>query len=190
VKNRSADEPVAELLTRWKAGDKQALRELIPLMYTQLHRLARHVLRGERHEHTFPSTALVNEVYLRLASQVPGKIIDGAHFLGVADHLMRQILVDYARAQHAAKRNGGRRVELEDSMHPVHVQDIDVLALDKALEQLAERDPDMCQVVELRYLVGLSVGDTAEMLGVSPATVKRDWAVARAWLARELRGAA
>jgi RNA polymerase sigma factor (TIGR02999 family) len=184
------DDLIAELLAKWKAGDKAALRELIPLMYEQLHRLARHMLRGERHEHTLQSTALINEVYLRLQSQIPGRINDGAHFLGVAAHLMRQILVDYARAQSAAKRDGGRRVELTDSMHPVQIQDIDVLALDKALEALGDRDPDMCRVVELRYFVGLSVEETAVIMGVSAATVKRDWAMARAWLARELRGAA
>lgn len=190
VPRQSVDELIAELLAKWKSGDKDALRELIPLMYEELHRLAGHILRGERQEHTLQSTALVNEVYLRLENQVPGKINDGAHFLGVAAHLMRQILVDHARAQRAAKRDGGRRVELEDSMHPVQVQDIDVLALDKALEDLALRDPDMCRVVELRYFIGLSVEDTAVIMGVSPATVKRDWAMARAWLARELRGAA
>jgi RNA polymerase sigma factor (TIGR02999 family) len=188
VTKTTAEELTPGLLARWKTGDKEALRELIPLMYGQLHRLARHVLRGERHEHTLQSTALVNEVYLRLENQAPGQINDGAHFLGVAAHLMRQILVDYARAQHAVKRDGGRRVELDDSMHPVHVEDIDVLALDKALEELAQRDPDMCKVVELRYFVGLSVEDTAAILGVSAATVKRDWAMARAWLARELHG--
>jgi RNA polymerase sigma factor (TIGR02999 family) len=186
----TADNIIAKLLENWKAGDKEALRELLPLIYKQLHRLACHMLRGERHEHTLQSTALVNEVYLRLESQAPGRITDSAHFLGVAAHLMRQILVDYARAQRAAKRDGGRRVELTDSMHPVQVQDIDVLALDKALEALGERDPDMCRVVELRYFVGLSVEDTAVIMGVSAATVKRDWAMARAWLARELRGAA
>jgi RNA polymerase sigma factor (TIGR02999 family) len=182
-------QPVTELLAKWKAGDKRALHALIPVMYDELHRLAHQILRGERHEHTLQSTALVNEAYLRLANQSPGQINDRAHFLGVTAHLMRQILVDYARAQRAAKRDGGHRVELEDSMHPVAIPDVDLLALDEALERLEELDADQCRIVELRFFGGLSVEDTAAIIGVSVATVKRDWATARAWLARELRGA-
>jgi RNA polymerase sigma factor (TIGR02999 family) len=180
--------PVTELLAKWKTGDAVALETLIPLVYDELHRLAHHYLRGERHGHTLQSTALVNEVYLRLAGQVPGDIDNRAHFFGVAAHLMRQILVDYARGQHAAKRDGGCRVELNESVHPVHTTDLDLLALDEALTQLAELDADQCRIVELRYFGGLSIESVATVIGVSPATVKREWAVARAWLSRELSG--
>jgi RNA polymerase sigma factor (TIGR02999 family) len=157
-------------------------------MYDELHYLASQLLRGERPEHTLQSTALVNEAYMRLAKQAPGAINDRAHFLGVAAYLMRQILVDYARAQGAAKRDGGRRVELEDSMHPVQVTDVDILAVDEALKRLARQDPDLCRIVELRFFAGLSVEEAAAVVGRSPATVKREWACARAWLARELCG--
>jgi RNA polymerase sigma factor (TIGR02999 family) len=179
-------QPVTDLLTQWKAGDPTALEALIPVVYDELHRLAHHYLRAERRGHTLQSTALVNEAYLRLVSQGPGQIGDRAHFIGVAAHLMRQILVDYARAQHAAKRDGGRRIALEEALHPLQVEDIDVVDLDKALKGLEQLDKDQSRIVELRFFGGLSIEDTAALVGLSPATVKREWALAKAWLSREL----
>jgi RNA polymerase sigma factor (TIGR02999 family) len=181
-----APQQVTGLLAQWRAGDPAALESLIPLVYGELRRIAHSYLRGERRGHTLQSTALVNEVYLRLVSQEPGQINNRAHFVGVAAHLMRQILVDYARAQRAAKRDGGRRVELEESLVPLQLVDVDVLALDDALSALAQLDPDQARIVEMRFFGGLSIEDTATALGVSPATVKREWRTARAWLSREL----
>ena len=184
----SADTPqqVTGLLGQWRAGDPAALESLIPLVYAELHRIAHGYLRGERKGHTLQSTALVNEAYLRLVSQEPGQINNRAHFVRVAAHVMRQILVDYARAQRATKRDGGHRVELDESLHPVQLPDVDVIALDAALSALAQLDARQAQIVEMRFFGGLSVEDTAVTLGVSPATVKREWATARAWLRREL----
>jgi RNA polymerase sigma factor (TIGR02999 family) len=182
-----ADPPqVTGLLAQWRAGDRAALETLIPLVYGELRRIAHAYLRSERKGHTLQSTALVNEAYLRLVSQEPGQINNRAHFLGVAAHLMRQILVDYARTQRAAKRDGGRRVELEESLQPLQLADVDVIALDDALSALARLDPDQARIVEMRFFGGLSIEDTATALGVSPATVKREWSTARAWLSREL----
>jgi RNA polymerase sigma factor (TIGR02999 family) len=177
---------VTGLLAQWKSGDAAALENLIPLVYSELRRIAHGYLRGERKGHTLQSTALVNEAYLRLVSQGPGQIDNRAHFFGVAAHLMRQILVDYARAQRTAKRDGGQRVVLDESLHPLQVADVDVLALDEALNGLAQLDPDQSRIVEMRFFGGLSIEDTATVLGVSPSTVKREWASARAWLSREL----
>jgi RNA polymerase sigma factor (TIGR02999 family) len=179
-------QPVTELLTSWRAGDPAALEALIPVVYDELHRLAHHYLRGERRGHTLQSTALVNEAYLRLVSQGPGQIGDRAHFIGVAAHLMRQILVDYARAQHAVKRDGGRRIALEEALHPLQAEDVDVIDLDKALKGLEQLDEKQSRIVELRFFGGLSIEDTATLIGLSPATVKREWALAKAWLSREL----
>ena len=184
----SADAPqqVTGLLAQWRAGDAAALESLIPLVYGELHRIAHSYLRSERPGHTLQSTALVNEAYLRLASQEPGQINNRAHFVRVAAHLMRQILVDYARAQRAAKRDGGRRVELDESLQPLQLADVDVIALDDALSALAQLDPEQARIVEMRFFGGLSIEDTATALGVSPATVKREWRTARTWLSREL----
>ena len=178
--------PITELLSKWTGGDSAALEALIPLVYNELHRLAHRYLRGEKQGHTLQSTALVNEAYLRLVSQAPGRIDSRAHFLGVAAHLMRQILVDHARAQRAAKRDGGQRIELVEALHPQQGEDIDLIALDEALENLARLDPDQCRVVEMRFFGGLSVEETATAMGISAATVKREWATARVWLSREL----
>ena len=178
--------PITDLLNHWQAGDPAALEALIPLVYDELHRLAHRYLRSERSGHTLQSTALVNEAYLRLVGQGVGHINNRAHFLGVAAHLMRQVLVDSARAQRAAKRDGGIRVELEEGLHPAQSTDIDVIALDEALKGLEQFDSKLCQIVEMRFFGGLSIEDTATATGVSPATVKREWATARAWLSREV----
>ena len=175
------------LIAQWRAGNSTALEALIPLLYAELHRLAHHYLRGEHPGHTLQSTALVNEAYLRLVGQVPGQIDNRAHFLGVAAHVMRQILVDHARVERAAKRDGGYRIELDESMQPLQcVIDVNMLALDEALNGLAQLDPDQCRIVEMRFFAGLSIEETAAAMGISTATVKREWAIARAWLSREL----
>ncbi len=177
---------VTVLLAQWKAGDASALKALVPLVYEELHRLAAHYLRGERPGHTLQSTALVNEAYLRLVRQKPGDIDNRAHFIGVAAHIMRQVLVDHARAHRAAKRAGGGRVELRTEDHPRQAADVDVIALDEAMNNLANHDPDLCRIVEMRFFGGLSVEDSAAAMGVSPATIKPEWAAAKAWMSREL----
>jgi RNA polymerase sigma factor (TIGR02999 family) len=178
--------PVTVLLTQWKAGDAAALNALVPLVYDELHRLAAHYLRGERQNHTLQSTALVNEAYLRLVDQTPGDIDCRTHFIGVAAHVMRQVLVDHARTHRAAKRDGGKQVDLRTENHPQQEADVDIIALDEAMANLARFDPDLCRVVELRFFGGLSVEESAAAIGVSTATVKREWAAAKAWLSREL----
>lgn len=185
--------PVSALLLRWGSGDRKALEALLPLVYDELRRLARHHLRQQRPNHTLQTTALVHEAYLRLAQESSLRIESRAHFLGIAAQLMRWILVDYERQRRAAKRGAGAtRITLDPAMAlPGSSQpDVDLLALDEALERLAKMDPEQSQIIELRYFGGLSIEDTSEFLGVSPATVKRSWTSARAWLLREMsRGA-
>lgn len=181
-----APQPVTVLLEQWKAGDPDALGALIPLLYRELHGLAAHYLRMERHGHTLQSTALINEAYLRLAGQESRAIENRAHFLGVAAHVMRQVLVDHARARRAAKRGSGARIELRDEDHPLVSDNVDTLALDEAMTKLGGFDRELCQIAEMRLFGGLTVEESAVALGVSPATVKRDWATAKAWLSREL----
>lgn len=180
-------QPVSALLGQWRAGDQEALQVLIPLVYEELRRIAGHHLRQERPDHTLQSTALVHEAYLRLMKQSPADVENRAHFLAVASQLMRQILVDHARAHRAAKRGGGLKLELQDAMAVHNARDIDLIALDHALNELARLDPQQCRIVELRYFGGLSIEDTAQVTGVSRTTVKREWATARAWLRRELK---
>jgi len=181
-----ASQPVTLLLAQWRGGDGAALKALIPLVYDELHRLAAHYLRSERHGHTLQSTALINEAYMRLVGQEPGDISNRTHFLGVAAHVMRQVLVDHARAHRAAKRAGGDRVELRDEDHPLMAADVDAIALDDAMNKLAQLDPELCRVVEMRVFGGLTVEEAAAAIGISPATFKREWAAAKAWLSREL----
>jgi RNA polymerase sigma factor (TIGR02999 family) len=175
-----------QLLARWNEGDQKALEAVVPLVYDELHRLAHHYLRGERPDHTLQTTALINEAYLRLVEQGPFRTQNRAHFVAVAATLMRQILVDYARSHRAAKRGADCTVKLSDDAEVTKTSDIDVLALDNALKQLAERDPQQSRIVELRYFAGLTVEETSTVLGISPATVKRDWSMARAWLSRRM----
>ncbi len=159
----------------------------MPLIYNELHALAHHYLRGERSGHTLQTTALVHEAYLRLMQQGPFQTQDREHFIAVAARLMRQVLVDYARSYRAAKRGPDCRVELhEDLEHPPR-QAADVVALDDALTELAKRDAQQARIVELRFFGGLTVEETAAILGVSPATIGRDWSMAKAWLSREMR---
>lgn len=180
-------EQVTEFLRQWKSGDREALNALVPLIYKELHGLAHHYLRGERSEHTLQTTALVNEAYLRLANQGPFQIENRGHFVAVAARLMRQILVDYARTHRAAKRGADCRVELDEEIDIAQNRSADVVALDDALTELARLDAQQALIVELRFFGGLTVEETAAVLEVSVASTKRDWAMARAWLSREIR---
>jgi RNA polymerase sigma factor (TIGR02999 family) len=184
---RGPSEQVTSLLIRWRGGDKAALDALMPLVYGELRRLAHHYLRSERSDHTLQSTALVHEAYARLVGQNIPEWQNRAHFFGVAAQLMRQILVDYAR-QHRAEKRGGElcKLALDDVEVQARPADVDVVALDDALQHLARIDPQQSRVVELRFFGGLSIEDTSEVLGVSPSTVKRDWNTARVWLYREM----
>lgn len=178
---------VSELLVHWGQGDRQALEALLPLVYNELRRLARYHLHNQRNNHTLQSTALVHEVYLRLAKQQGLQIGNRAHFLAISAQLMRWILVDYERGRQAAKRSGGEtRLSLEQGLAMPQKNDVDLLALDEALNRLAKLDEQQSRIVELRYFGGLSIEDTADFLGISPATVKRSWSSARAWLLREM----
>jgi RNA polymerase sigma factor (TIGR02999 family) len=178
---------VTELLGRWRSGDRDALDSLIPLVYEELRRIAQHYLRNERPGHTLQSTALVHEAYVRLIRQDLPQWQNRAHFFAVAAQLMRQILVDHARAYRAGKRGGGVcNLALDDAEKGAQQVDVDIVALDDALKTLSAMDPQQGKVVELKFFGGLSIEDTAEVLGVSSSTVKRDWITARAWLHREL----
>ena len=180
--------PVHELVDRATRGDKPALEALMPMVYAELRRLAAHYLKGERPGQTLQPTALVHEAYLKLLKDRPERWQNRAHFCAIAAHAMRQVLIERARARDALKRGGGQpRVTFDEGL-PVTQPDpaVDVIALDTALERLAALDASQARIVELRYFGGLSIEETAEAMGISPATVKRHWAVARAWLAKEL----
>lgn len=180
-----------ELLRAWGEGDEEALTALVPLVERELHRLARAYMRRERQGHTLQATALVNEVFLRLARAPNARWQDRAHFVGIAARLMRQVLVDHARSRGYRKRGGDmQRVPLEHAPLITSEPDVDVLAVDRALEAFAKIDPRKSQIVELRFFGGLSVEETADVLGISVETVKRDWRVAKLWLSRELEGKA
>jgi RNA polymerase sigma factor (TIGR02999 family) len=179
---------ITRLLDNWHQGDQKARDELIPLVYDQLRRMARQRLWHQRPDHTLQSAALVSEAYLRLVQQKSPEWQNRAHFFGVAAQMMRNILVDYARNRLAAKRGGGaQRLSLETEFAPAHQREIDLVALDDALTKLASLDAEQSRLIELRYFGGLSIEETAEVMGVSPATVKREWATARAWLQHELK---
>jgi RNA polymerase sigma factor (TIGR02999 family) len=178
---------VTRLLVAWGDGDRAALDRLMPLVHTELRRLARHYMSRERPGHTLQSTALVNEAYLRLVEQEGMRWENRAHFFGIAARLMRQILVEHARSRQAAKRGGGQyRLSLSRVDRSASRPDVNLIALDEALGRLEALDPQKSRIVELRYFGGLSIEETAEVIGVSPATVKRDWSMARAWLRSEI----
>lgn len=178
---------VTSLLLRLVDGDPEAMDRLMPLVYDELRRLAAGQLRREREEHTLTPTSLVHEAFLRLTGGATVDWQGRSHFFGVAAQAMRRILVDHARRRTTQKRNRQHQVTLDPSFEPAgSAPSEEILAVDEALARLAELDPRQAQVVELRYFVGLSIEETAEVLGTSPATVKRDWTVARAWLQREL----
>ena len=177
---------VTKLLVQWTDGDPRALEELLPLVYDELRRLARGYLHRERSDHTLQSTALVHEAYLRLVDQNVSWQ-NRAHFFGIAAEMMRRILVDHARAKNTAKRGDGTcRVTLDEEIMGAGERDVDVLALDEALTKLSKFDPQQGRIVELRFFAGLSIEDTSAILKISPATIKRDWAMAKAWLFREM----
>lgn len=181
---------VSELLLDWGNGDREALRAVLPLVYDELHRLAHHHLRRGRPNHTLETTGLVHEAYLRLAEEKALQVKDRTHFLGIAAQLMRWILVDYERNRRAAKRGAGAtRLTLDPSIAqgPPQGEDVDLLALNEALDRLAKLDLQQSRIVEMRYFGGLTIQDTSEFLGLSQAAVRRSWASARVWLRREMR---
>jgi RNA polymerase sigma factor (TIGR02999 family) len=172
---------------KWRAGDQEALQALVPMVYTELRAVAHGYLKRERPGHTLQTTALVHEAYLRLAEQRPFDTENRAHFIGVAARLMRQILVDYARSHRAAKRGPDRKVELDAALAVPQMPTADVVALDDALNELAQVDEQQSRIVELRFFGGLTIEEAAEVLGVSRSTAKRDWNVAKAWLTRQMK---
>lgn len=183
----SSTQEVTALLLAWGQGDATALEKLTPLVYQELHRLARGYMRGERPEHLLQTTALVNEAYLRLIDQEKTDWKNRAHFFAFSAHLMRQILVDFARAQRNLKRGGAvQKVALDEALDFAKLPEADLVALDDALTALAKVDPRKSRVIELRFFGGLSVEETAEALRVSPDTVMRDWRLAKMWLLREI----
>jgi RNA polymerase sigma factor (TIGR02999 family) len=178
---------VTELLARWSEGEVAAREALIPLVYQELRRLARKCLAGHQH-HTLQSTALVHEAYLRLAGQSSLSASNRAHFLAIAARLMREILVDHARSRGAAKRGAScLTLSFDEAVALPRRPDIDLTTLNEALKELEVMDPRQSQIVDLRFFGGLSIDDTSQVLGISPATVKREWTIARMWLQRELR---
>jgi RNA polymerase sigma factor (TIGR02999 family) len=185
-----APHDVTALLESWSNGDPDALQRLMPLVYDELHRLARNYLRRERPDHTLQSTALVHEAYIRMVNQKTVNWQNRAHFFGVAAQSIRHILVDHARGYQTAKRGASaRKMALDDAVAITEARDIDLIALDDALNGLSAVDPQQGRIVELRFFGGLSIEETADVLKISPATVKRDWVMAKAWLFRNLSGA-
>ena len=176
------------MLRAWGDGDRSVLDQLLPFVYDELHRQAHRYLRRERDNHTLQTTALIHEAYLKLVDQRAVQWQNRAHFFGIAAQSMRRILVDYARTKHREKRGGvAADLPLDEALLIAAAgQDIDLLALDEALTRLAAIDEQQARVVELKYFSGLSIEETAEALGISPATVKRDWQMAKAWLRHEL----
>jgi len=180
---------VTELLVAWRRGDESAAERLIPLVYDDLRARAAGALRRERRAHTLTPTALVHEAYLRLMEGRPPEVEGRKHFLAIAARVMRRVLVDHARARNAAKRNQGKEaLSLDEALTLGDGRGPALVRLDDALSALASFDPDKARLVELRYFAGLTIEETADVLDTSPATVKREWALARAWLHREVKG--
>jgi RNA polymerase sigma factor (TIGR02999 family) len=179
-------ETVSKLLANWRAGDQEALRSVIPLVYDELRKIAHRHLHKEHPGHILQSTALVHEAYLRLEKQGAARFENREHFLAICAQLMRQILVEYARSRKAAKRDGGCRLTLDDNL-AFKTRSVDMVALDDALNELAKLDEQQCRIVELRFFGGLSIEETAQALTISPATVKRHWTTARLWLHQQIK---
>jgi RNA polymerase sigma factor (TIGR02999 family) len=177
---------VTLLLAQWNAGNDEALHAALPQVYDELLLLARHYMRGERPDHTLQGTALVHEAYLRLEKQGAVRFNDRSHFVAICAQLMRQILVEYARTHRAAKRDGGFKLALDDAV-AFKSRNVDLVALDDALIELAKLDAQQSKIVELRFFGGLSIEESAQALGLSPATVKRHWATARVWLHQQIK---
>ena len=178
---------VSDLLAKWQGGDEESLRALLPLVYNELRRLAHHYLKVERPGHTLQSTALVHEAYVRLTQRGRVQVENRAQFFAVSAQLMRQVLVDYARTRRAAKRDMGHRITWDDAIIWAKDRSLDLVALDDALKELAKLDTQQSRIVEMRFFGGLSIEETSRALAVSPATVKREWSSARAWLHREIK---
>ena len=182
---------VTELLVRWRDGDRAAVDQLIPLVYEELRRLARSQLRRHGPDQSLESVSLVHEAYLRLTGKISPDWQNRAHFFGVAAHLMREILVDRVRRMRATKRGAGvRNLSLDETIVLPHQKNVDLIRLDDALQQLARLDERQCRVVELRFFAGLSLEETSVAMGISEATVSRDWTTARQWLRHEMACAA
>jgi RNA polymerase sigma factor (TIGR02999 family) len=181
---------VSQLLQQWVKGDQGALGAVAPVIYQELRRLAHYHLRSERADHTLQSTALVNEAFIRLIGNQPAQLHNRAHFVAIASRLMRQILVQYARTRRAGKRDGGLRISLEDVKDLPIAGDDELVALDDALNELTRIDDRQGKIVQMKFFGGLSSQDISEVLGISLATVERDWATARIWLRREMTRAA
>ena len=178
---------VTQLLIGWSNGDREALDALLPVVYEELRKQAANYLRRERVGHTLQTTALIHEAYLKLVDQKNVHWQNRAHFFGIAAQLMRRILVDHARTKKRAKRGGSNiRVSFNEANVLAPSQNLDIVALDEALERLSEIDEQQSRIVELRFFSGLTVEETAAVLAISPATVKRDWSMAKAWLHREI----
>ncbi len=179
---------ITAMLREWSGGSHDALNDLLPLVYDELHRQAAHYLRREREDHTLQPTALINEAYLKLIDQREVDWKNRTHFFALAAQAMRRILVDYARTRHRDKRGGsGEKLPLEEALIVAsNENNIDLMALDEALKRLEAKDKQQTRIVELRYFSGLSLEETAEVLGISRTTAARDWAMAKAWLHREL----
>lgn len=183
----SSQSGITELLICWGDGDRVALEQLLPLVETELHRLAHSYMRRENAGHTLQTTALINETYLRLVDQSRVRWQNRAHFFGIAAQIMRRVLLNYARDRKRVKRGGGvYKVSLSQAMALADQESLELMALDEALDRLAQIDERKSRVVELRYFGGLSVEETAEVLKISTITVMRDWNMAKAWLAREM----
>jgi RNA polymerase sigma factor (TIGR02999 family) len=182
------DPNVTDLLLAWGAGNAEAMHQLAPLVYRELHRLAHQYMRKEREDHTLQTSALVNEAYLKLVDVRRIRWQNRGHFFAMAGRLMRRILVDFARRRHYQKRGGGaEHIDFDENLTVVSSRSQDLVIIDDALNALAEIDKRKVQVVEMRFFAGLEVQEIAESLNVSPETVRRDWRLARAWLKREIR---
>ena len=183
----ASSQNITRLLFDWRNGDQTALDSLMPLVYEELSRMANHYMRNERRGHTLQTSALVNEAYLRLVDHESIQWQNRAHFFGVAAQAMRRILVDHARSRNYQKRGGGtQQVSIDEAATLSQGRTSELIALDDALRELEKMDERKCRVVELRYFGGLSLEETAEVLGVSVPTVTRDWITAKAWLMREM----
>ncbi len=182
----ASPQEVTQLLAAWTDGDEGALEQLVPIIHAELRRLAKHYLKRERPGHTLQTSALVNEAYVRLINWKTARFESRAHFFGVSAQLMRRILVDFARRRPRVQGDSVRHVSLEEALTVATEPNADLVALDEALVRLAELDPRKARIIELRFFGGMSVDETAEFLGISPATALREWLKAKAWLYREL----
>lgn len=182
----ASSQDVTQLLAAWSEGDEAALEQLVPIIQAELRRLARHYLKRERPGHILQTSALVNEAYVRLINWKSARFESRAHFFGVSAQLMRRILVDFARGRPRIQDDSVRHVSLDEALSVSKERDDDIVALDEALDELAERDPRKARIVELRFFGGLTTEETAQFLDISPATALREWNKAKAWLYREL----